>query len=104
MPQPMSKARGKLRPGFSTSPAVNVTLFHADCANSGPVIARPTIIASANPPASVRPGCASCGFQLFAQGLHHDEVYAALAWFQPRSNPTTINPTRAAVLVNVKVF
>src|SRR6185503_11784292 len=108
MPQPSNSARGKFFPGSRTSPAVNVTLFHADCANSGPTIARPSNITSAsiNNPLLVGSNqtCAAEGFQPFCHGCHHDEVYAALPWFQPIINPIRISPSSAAVFVNVNVF
>src|SRR5687767_6963570 len=100
----MKSDSGRLRPGFSISPPVNVTLFQADWANSGPVIARPSIITSAKPPAMASPGCAACGLHPLAHESHQEDVYAALPLFQPISRPRTINPISAAVLVNVKVF
>src|SRR5215470_12767108 len=103
MPQPNSNARGKFRPGSRTSPAVNVTLFHADCANNGPTIARPSIITSAKASSPCVVGsnqtCAAVGRQPFSHDAHHDDVYAALARFQPSNRPTTINPSSAAVFV-----
>src|ERR1044072_7104528 len=108
MPQPSNTARASFFPGSRTSPAVNVTLFHADCANSGPTIARPSNITSAstNRPwlAGSNQTCAADGFQPFCHDCHHDEVYAALLWFQPIAKPMTINPSSAAVFVNVNVF
>src|SRR6185503_3143473 len=107
-PQPNNSARGKFFPGSRTSPAVNVTLFHADCAKSGPTIARPTNInkASTSKPsvAGSNHTCDADGFQPFSHDAHHDAVCAALPLFQPRNNPITINPRSAAVLVNVNVF
>ena len=71
-------ARGRFFPGSRISPAVNVTLFHADCANSGPTIARPSIISSASTskpsPAGSNHTCDADGFQPFSHDAHHDEV------------------------------
>src|SRR5687767_2306353 len=108
MPQPISNARGRFLPGSRTSPAVNVTLFHADCANSGPTIALPSNMSNAstiNPcVAGSNQTCAAVGCQPFSHDAHHDDVYAALRPFQPSSRPMTINPSNAAVLVTVNVF
>ena len=79
-------------------------MFHADCANNGPTIARPSSITSASAPVAPRPGCALCALHPFDHESHHADVNAALFARQPNSNPTTINPMSAAVLVNVKVF
>src|SRR6185503_12579016 len=107
-PQPNNSARGKFFPGSRTSPAVNVTLFHADCAKSGPTIARPNIINNASTSSPCVDGsnqtCAAEGRQPFSHDAHHEDVYAALPLFQPRNNPTTISPSNAAVFVNVNVF
>src|SRR5213593_3861875 len=102
MPHPISNALGRLRPGFSTSPAVKVTLFQADCENSGPVIARPTTSQNANTPAAAAAaGCAVARFQPFAIGCHQSEVNAAAAEFQPTRSPSTTSNARATVFVNV---
>src|SRR4026209_2597183 len=101
MPQQSNRARGKFSPGSRTSPAVNVTLFHADCANSGPTIARPSIITSASTskpsPTGSNHTCDAEGFQPLFHGVHHDDVYAALPLFQPTNNPIKISPSNAAV-------
>src|SRR6185503_6078148 len=108
MPQPSNSARGRFFPGSRTSPAVNVTLFHADCANKGPTIARPSNINSASTTNPWLDGsnqtCAAVGCQPFSHDAHHDDVYAALAPFQPRKRPMTIRPRSAAVFVNVNAF
>ncbi len=41
-------ARGRVRPGSRVSEPVNVTLFHADCENNGPIMARPSKSQSAD--------------------------------------------------------
>src|SRR6185503_1057113 len=103
MPQPNKNARGRFLPGSRTSPAVNVTLFHADCAKSGPTIVRPSNINNASVISPCVAGsnqtCEAVGFHPFSQDAHHDDVYAALPLFQPRTNPITINPSSAAVFV-----
>ena len=42
MPTPSASESGRLRLGLRTSPAVNVTLFHASAENSDPTMATPT--------------------------------------------------------------
>ena len=64
--QPMINARGRLRPGSSTSPPVNVTLSHADCEKSGPAIALPRTTANASTPNAAAAGCAVSSDQPFA--------------------------------------
>src|SRR5436190_13075527 len=104
MAHPINNARGRFRCGFSTSPAVNVTLFHADCAKSGPVIARPNTSQKANTPAVDAAGCTASIRQPFAVGFHQSEVNAAPPAFQPTNSPRTTSPRRADALVNVNEF
>src|SRR6185436_248129 len=96
MPQPNKSARGRFFPGSRTSPAVNVTLFHADCAKSGPTIALPSNINSAKTSSPWLDGsnqaCDAEGRHPFSHGRHQEEVKAALPWFQPTTNPIKINP------------
>ena len=49
MPTPNTNDRGRFRFGLRISPAVNVTLFQADCEKSGPTIAVPSATSSASP-------------------------------------------------------
>src|SRR5262245_17624087 len=100
----MNRARGRFRPGFSTSPAVNVTLFHADWEKSGPVIARPRTSQNANIPAAAAGGCTASIDHPFAVGFHQSDVNAAPLAFHPTNNPRTTRPNNAAAFVNVKVF
>src|SRR5436309_7563543 len=103
MQQPISNARGRLRPGSSTSPAVKVTLFHADCENNGPVIDLPTTSQNPNTPAATAAGCAAARLQPFCTGFHQSEMKAAAAEFQPTSSPSNTRSNRASVFVNVKL-
>ena len=102
--QPIKSARGRFRCGFSTSPAVKVTLFHADCENSGPVIARPRTSQNANAPAPRAAGCTDPRSQPFAAGCHQSDVNAAPPAFHPTNRPRTTSANRAAAFVNVNVF
>src|SRR5881628_1013562 len=102
--QPIRRARGRFLPGSRTSPPVNVTLFHALCAKSGPTIAHPRNIVSAETPATVRSGRTAFGSQPLAHGFHHEEVCAALSAFQPAVRPKIIRAAKAAVFVTVNVF
>jgi hypothetical protein len=89
---------------FDFAPPVNVTLFHADCAKSGPVIARPNTSQKANTPAVAAAGCTASRRQPFADGFHQSELNAAPPAFQPTNSPRTTRPKSAAAFVKVNEF
>ena len=76
-------ARGSVRPGSRISPPVKVTLFQADCENSGPIMARPSKRSSADAPSNGGPGKAVSASQPLAGAFHHDDVQAAHFAFGP---------------------
>src|SRR4029077_20003984 len=104
MAQPYNKERARFRPGSRTSLPTNVTFVQAVWANNGPTIAFPNNTASASPPATVRPGCAICGFHPTSKGFHQFDARAADAELQPKVNPTITTAARATDLVRVNVF
>src|SRR5215813_7887436 len=104
LPQPTTSARTRFFPGSRTSLPMNVTFVHAVCAKSGPTIDFPNSNTRARPPTNVKPGCATCGFQPFAQEFHQAELNAAELAFQPNDKPITTTAASAAVLANVNVF
>ena len=53
---------------------MKVTFVQAVCAKSGPTIALPKSNTSANPPTTVKPGCAACGLQPFFHESHQSEA------------------------------
>src|SRR5262249_2929518 len=97
-------ARTRFLPGSRTSLPTKVTLVHACCANSGPIIDFPKIKTSASPPTNAKPGCAICGLQPFAHEFHQCAFNAAEFEFQPKHKPTTTTAARAAVFAKVNVF
>src|SRR6267378_173782 len=101
MPQPTTSARTRFFPGSRTSLPMNVTFVQAVWAKSGPTIDFPKSSARANPPVTVRPGCAACGFQPLAHESHQAESSAAELDFQPNDNPTTTTAASAAVFAKV---
>ena len=84
---------------------MNVTLFQADCENSGPIMARPSRNTSAGGSFDRKLAVVGLGeVQPLAGEFHHDDVHAAALPLTPRVSPTTIRPTSAAVLANVNEF
>src|SRR5262249_44329743 len=103
-PQPPTSARTRFFPGSRTSLPINVTFVQAVCAKSGPTIDLPKSSARANPPVTVRPGCATCGFHSLAHESHQAELSAAELVFQPNDKPITTTAASATVFANVNVF
>src|SRR6266487_1330694 len=87
MPQPTTSARTRFFPGSRTSLPINVTFVQAVCAKSGPTIDFPNNSMRASPPATVKPGWATCGLQPFAHESHQADVSAADLAFQPNDKP-----------------
>src|SRR5438046_3487547 len=83
---------------------MNVTFVQADWEKSGPTIDFPKSSARANPPVTVRPGCATCGFQPLAHESHHAELSAAELEFQPNDNQITNTAARATVFAKVNEY
>src|SRR5207248_10162255 len=83
---------------------IEVTLVHAVCAKTGPTIGFPNDNATASPPITANPGCATCALQPLADASHQCEASAAQFDFQPNSSPMTMTPKRARVFVKVKLF
>src|SRR6266480_8062231 len=104
MPQPTTSARTRFFPGSRTSLPINVTFVQAVCAKSGPTIDFPNNSMRASPPATVKPGWATCGLQPFAHESHQADVSAADLAFQPNDKPITTTAVSAAVFANVNVF
>src|SRR5436189_1909953 len=103
-PQPPTSARTKFFPGSRTSLPINVTFVQAVWAKRGPTIDLPKSSTRAKPPATLRPGCATCGFQPLTQESHQAELSAAELVFQPNDKPITTTAASAAVFANVNVF
>ena len=101
---PRIRRGGSVRPGSRVSPPVNVTLFHADWENNGPIIASPARAASAVPPSTGRSGKAgSRDPSHWPRGSTTRCPGRTLALL-PSHSPTTIRPRDAAVLVKVNEF
>src|SRR5437763_2605796 len=83
---------------------MKVTFVQAVWAKSGPTIDFPKSSARANPPVTVRPGCATCGFQPLAHESHQAALSAAELEFQPNDNPITTTAASATVFAKVNVF
>src|SRR5216684_2345381 len=104
MLQPKRSERSRFFPGSRTSLPMKVTFVQAVWAKSGPTIDFPKSSARANPPVTMRPGCATCGFQPLAHESHQAELNAAELEFQPNDNPITTTAASAAVFAKVNVF
>ncbi len=100
-PVPSASESGKLRLGFFTSPAVNVTLFHASAENSDPTCA----MASAVSVETSTPPPTSCNVPRLELCQKFAPKFAATAVaFRPRKIPKITSPSSAETLAAVKTF
>ena len=90
--QPITRARGSVRPGSRTSSAANVTLFQADCEKKGPTMA--AAAASANP--NVVRDSDRAREKASSGDFHASDV--------PRSSPPRARASSAASFAAVKTF
>src|SRR5262249_41301636 len=87
---PPIRLNGKVRRGFFTSPAANVTLFHASEENKGPTIAPPSTIK--------KPSDKFCSPQKWV-------TFAVTASaLRDTNNPSRIRASNAATFAEVKTF
>ena len=102
----MASDKGKLRCGFFTSPAVNVTLFQASAENSDPTCATARIVSvptsTIGPPT---PTCTACcaPSPAFCQKCPLKFAASACA-LRPMNNPNNTSPASAETLATVKMF
>src|ERR1051326_1577307 len=98
-PVPMASERGRLRFGFFTSPAVNVTLFQASAEKSEPTCATARIVNTpTNGPAAVP--LAECGRSRQKLPKFADIASALRA----TKAPANTSPASADTLAMVKMF
>ncbi len=100
-PVPSASDNGKFRLGFFTSPAVNVTLFHASAENSDPTCA----IASTVSVETKTPAPTSCRVPRPELRQKFAPKFAATACaFLPRKIPKSTRPSSAETFAVVKTF
>ena len=90
MPTPKASESGRLRRGFRTSPAVNVTLFQASDENNDPTIATPTSRMVVKPQSAL--------LQKF------EKLRSMAAGLRPSRIPMPISPSKAATFAMVNTF
>jgi hypothetical protein len=98
---PNASARGMLRRGSFTSPAVNVMLFQASAEKSEPTCATHSAISMPNVVVASSPGASATA----PRGVHRSpKLLVTACEFQPTSKPTAISAMSAPVFVVVKTF
>src|SRR5579862_8051441 len=107
-PVPAARAKGRLRRGFFTSPAMKVTLFHASEEKSEPTCATQKATNIPRTPSVANTvgieekyGCTgetACGVQRL------EKLALMTAALRPMKNPMRMSATSERVLAEVKVF
>src|SRR6476660_8240464 len=101
MPVPSARESGKLRLGFLTSPAVNVTLFQASAENKDPTCATAStvnVLTSTPPPMSCKLP------KLELRQKFPLKLAANAVAFRPTNKATATNPNNAAAFEMVNTF
>src|SRR4051812_5352319 len=97
-PVPIANDKGKFRLGFFTSPAVNVTLFHASDENSDPTCATATTTITPNSPLKPKEGNTALEPALRQKFPKFSAIACGL---RATVNPSSTSPSRAAVFAIV---
>ena len=105
MPVPKASESGRLRLGFFTSPAVNVTLFQASAEKSEPTWATARMVRvptkAIGPPT---PTCTACCAPSPAFRQKSVKFAAIACAFLPMNSPRITSANSAEVLAKVKMF
>ena len=105
-PVPIASASGRFRCGLRTSPAVNVTLFHASDENSDPTCATAMMVTM--PTSAIGPPTPTCtGWRAEKPALCQKFApkFAAMACaLRPMNAPNRTSPSNAAVFAKVNTF
>src|SRR5690349_8960286 len=102
---PNNRLRGIFLAGFSISPAINVTLFHASLLNKEPTMARPSAVTTPHPEIASQPEPSTPFFASIYVEAHQASVQLFLkkSNCEAKYNPQIIKPNNANNFANVNM-